>query len=252
MLLRVAMTTALVGGLSACSSPKGHEPLATAAPASTTEPPSWSEQLLAFFNTTRGDPYPLDDIPRRVPDEGPLPCVPKDLEVYKGTHLALAPVSIHPAFGPRIERLEQAAREVGMQVYGRPPKRLRHFGGYSCRRSTVRPGRLSEHALGNALDVAGFDFPALPPPPKDAPLAAAWVSEAPVLPPALRGPFQVTVLRHWVSRGGAAADLHQEFLRRLAERVERESIFRVLLGPSHPGHQDHLHFDMSPWTYSHL
>jgi hypothetical protein len=249
---RVGLATAFLVSPLGCSAAPERDRVAMASasasplPSASVDKPGWRERILALFNAARGDEYPLDEVPRRIEDKGLLPCAPRDLEVYKGTHLRLVPITIHPAFIPRVERLERAAREVGEQVYGRAPTRLRHFGGYACRRSTVRAARVSEHALGNAIDVAGFDFPALPRAAKGAPPAL------PALPAALRGPFQVTVGRHWVSKGNATLDLHQEFLRRLTERVERESMFRVLLGPSHPGHQDHFHFDMSPWTYSHL
>ena len=41
---------------------------------------------------------------------------------------------------------------------GAPVARIEHFGSYACRRiaGSAGPGRLSEHAKANALDVAGF------------------------------------------------------------------------------------------------
>ena len=148
---------------------------------------------------------------------------------------------MHPAFAERLARLERAAIEVGEEVYGRAPSRIRHMGAYVCRKSRFRPRRISEHALGNAIDVLGFDF---------SPAKSAQAAEH--LPPGLRWSFQVSVARHWTPRADAASALHAQFLKKLTERVLEDSIFRVALGPSHRGHHDHFHFDMSPWTYSHL
>jgi hypothetical protein len=171
-----------------------------------------------------------------------LPCDPTQLKVHRGTHVKMLPVTLHPAFVARIERFERIAQELGQDLYGRAPRSIRHLGGYACRPSRLRPQRISEHALGNAIDVAAFDFPALPDP-----------SRAPQgLPRALWGPFRTSVQQHWTSRGGVVADLHQKFLQRLTEELAERDVFRVLLGPSHPGHHDHFHFDMSPWTYRHL
>lgn len=226
----------------ACSPPSSDSGMVERAPLVDTR--GWStEKLLAYFNALRGDAYPLDEVSRRLAEDEKKPlCEPKNLQVYRGTHLKVAPLSVHPALVDRIERFERVAQRVGLSVYGRAPTRLRHVGGYSCRSSRLRPGRISEHALGNAIDIVGFDFPALP-------KSTTPLDDAPGVP---RGAFQITVQRHWVSKGGASADLHQQFLRRLTDEVVREAIFRVLLGPSHPGHHDHFHFDMSPWRYRHL
>jgi hypothetical protein len=38
-------------------------------------------------------------------------------------------------------------------------------------------------------------------------------------------------------------------LKTLARRlIGRKDVFRVLLGPGYPGHQNHFHFDMAPFT----
>ena len=50
---------------------------------------------------------------------------------------------------------------------------------------------------------------------------------------------------HWDD--GEDKDVHARFLDTLARRLVAKDIFRVLLGPSYPGHENHFHFDMSPW-----
>lgn len=50
--------------------------------------------------------------------------------------------------------LQPAAQaRLGARVVG-----LRHLGAYSCRDIAGRPGRRSQHATGNALDVAAFEL----------------------------------------------------------------------------------------------
>jgi hypothetical protein len=149
-------------------------------------------------------------------------------------------VQVNPAFRERLARFEQVVLEVAKQVYGRAPRRVLHFGTYSCRSSRRRSSRVSEHALGNAIDVAGFDFG---PATKREPLSAG-------LPRSLSGSFQVRVKRHWNDRHTAASAIHARFLYELSSRLsERDDVFRVMIGPSHPDHADHFHFDMSPWRY---
>ena len=98
---------------------------------------------------------------------------------------------------------------------------------------------LSEHALGNAIDVLGFDFG---PATKAEPLV-------PGLPKDLKYPFEVRVLRHWGKTGGKSA-IRARFLARLTDELaERPDIFRCMFGPGHGGHDDHLHLDVSPWRW---
>jgi hypothetical protein len=202
-------------------------------------------ELLARWNALQGDAYELDSLERFNDDpKFKVKCSAAGMIDYGGTAVRYSgPVRITPAFKTRLERFEQVVAEVAADVYGRPPRRIRHYGAYSCRHSRNRPHRVSEHALGNAIDIIGFDFG---PATKDQPVSTE-------LPRQLRGAFQVRVARHWSDRGGATSATHSRFLRELAERLaERDDIFRILIGPSHRGHSDHFHFDMSPWRYVHL
>ena len=182
--------------------------------------------------------YPLDTIAREVPPRGPLRCPKVQLVDYSGDIVRFSPpTKVFAGFRDRLKELEKVAGEVGVEVYGRPPSRVVHLGTYSCRRIAAYPGWLSEHALGNSIDVAGFNFAPMA---KGASLPAG-------LPGAFKNGLEVRVLSHWKARSGHAA-VHARFLKTLAQRlIAREDIFRVLLGPGYPGHDNHFHFDMAPF-----
>jgi hypothetical protein len=199
-------------------------------------------ELWARWNALRGDPYELDAVDRFLEDQPKrLKCADQGIVEYSGTTLRyLGSVRVNEPFRDRLVRFEEVVSEVATEVYGRPPRRIRHLGAFSCRRSRNRSHRLSEHALGNAIDIAGFDFG---PVAKDEPLPAE-------LPRQLRGGFSVRVAKHWNRAGSVQGTTHARFLRELTGRLlERADIFRVAIGPSHRGHHDHFHFDVSPWRY---
>ncbi len=242
----------VVCGLMSCCTAEPHQAPATRVPSELEDvsrdalsvPDSSRIRLSStwsWVNTLRGDEYPLDDIPRRVEPKTRLKCDPSAFETYKGTSVAFSGgVLVNAAFVDRLAQFETLVNEVALEVYGRTPSRLLHAGAYSCRTSRNRATRLSEHALGNALDVVGFSF------------NGVAKAQRPTTPAIVRGGFRVTVSQHWDANRTEAGRLHRTFLRRLADQVVVSDIFRVALGPSHPGHADHLHFDMSPWSYSHL
>jgi hypothetical protein len=158
--------------------------------------------------------YPLDSVPREVPATGDLGCPRIEVASYRGDVIRYRPE---------------------IWVNGSFRARLAAFGGYGCRRMREHAGWLSEHALGNAIDVAGFDFGHLP---KGEALPAG-------LDPVFKNAFEVRVLGHWAKRAGHAA-VHARFLRTLVLRlIARDDIFRVLLGPGYPGHANHFHFDVT-------
>ena len=200
--------------------------LLCAAPAHAQEPPL--------------EPYALDAIPRQVEVRGPMRC-PK---VPLGPHLGGAvrwktPLTVHAAFSERLTRFEAIVAEVATRLYGRAPSRLAHLGSFNCRRIRRYPDLLSEHGLGNAIDVAAFEFPALS-------RAASKLSS---LPRALKRSFKVSVLDHWAGPDDASPRaLHRRFLHELTAALEaRPDIFRVMLGPAYPGHLNHFHFDCAPY-----
>lgn len=177
--------------------------------------------------------YALDPVSRKIPLSGKAFCPPIDLVDYRGSVVPFhKPLRIAEPFRAHVRTLEEIARDTAIEIYGRPPTRIRHFGSYYCRRISTWPYLVSEHGMGNALDIGGFDFARLKR--DDHPDATGrW-----------RKSFSVRMSRHWRATGKDAD--HARFLRLFARRViDREGLFRVVLGPAHPGHQDHLHLDMA-------
>src|SRR5262249_55184286 len=142
---------------------------------------------------------------------------------------------VFPAFRDRLPAFERIVHDVGIEVYGRPPKSIQLLGSYVCRRMQGHARWLSEHALGNAIDVQGSDFWSVP---KDAKLPEG-------LPKQFANGFEVSVIRHWNKKTGHAA-VHARFLRLVIQRlVDQGDVFNVLLGPGYPDHANHFHFDMA-------
>jgi hypothetical protein len=59
----------------------------------------------------------------------------------------------------------------------------------------------------------------------------------------------VRVDRHWNASGDAQVERHARFLHALTQALIARNVFRTLLGPAHPDHRDHFHFDMAPQHY---
>jgi hypothetical protein len=177
-------------------------------------------------------PYALDAVSRSVTARGALRCNERRLVRYTGSVIPLdRPARVDVAFRANLHRFEGVVSDVAIQHYHRAPSRIRHLGTFSCRRIRGLPMWLSEHGLGNAIDISGFDFD-----------AASDTSGD--LPRSLQTAFQVNLLEHWSANDHAGMP-HRNFLRALAARLAaRPDIFRVLLGPDAPGHKNHFHFDM--------
>jgi extensin-like protein len=183
--------------------------------------------------------YPLDAISRSVPARGTLECPKVDLVDHRGENIKYSPLQtlVAAPFGERLKKLERVISEVGVEMFGRAPSRIVHAGTYTCRRMAAHNEFLSEHALGNAIDIEGFDFDALP---KDKTLP-------PGVPAEFKSAFQVRVLKHWSSTVGNDAT-RARFLKTLVQRViNRDDVIRVALGPGYPNHKSHFHFDMAPF-----
>lgn len=104
--------------------------------------------------------------------------------------------------------LEPAAEEL----FESGIARVEHLGAFSCRRLYGRgSGPWSEHATGNAVDIAGF---------------------------VLEDGTRISVLEDWPSGGVKAG-----FLRRVRDGACRS--FSTVLGPDYnAAHADHFHLDM--------
>lgn len=113
-------------------------------------------------------------------------------------------------------KLDDFTREViepvALAQFGKHIRSIRHFGTYSCRREPS--GRWSQHASGNAIDVAGFD---------------------------LEDGTSILVERDWRPRGPK-----RDFLREIARRACEQ--FSVVLTPnSDRAHYNHIHLDVGPY-----
>ncbi|MBB5753000.1 extensin family protein [Prosthecomicrobium pneumaticum] len=110
--------------------------------------------------------------------------------------------------------LTNSVQPAALAWFGEPVIEVLSMGSYSCRPINHRRGaELSEHAFGNAIDVAGFKF------------ASGRI---------------VRVKTHW--RRGAPEE--QAFLRTVAAAACGP--FTTVLGPgSNRLHEDHLHLDLA-------
>jgi hypothetical protein len=183
--------------------------------------------------------YPLDTYSRSVLPGTKLACENGELELtpYRGEHVRYQkPVRVHPAFKAQLAAFEAIVAELAQLHFGRVPRAIVHFGAYACRPMRNHAHWVSEHAFGNAIDVAGFDFAALP---RKHPSFTS-------LPKTLRKSFSVRVDKDW--RGAGEGDAKRAFLHALAERlIARPDVFRALVGPDHPGHDNHLHLAHPPY-----
>lgn len=105
-----------------------------------------------------------------------------------------------------------ALASAAKDLFDSKVERIEHLGAFSCRRLYGREsGPWSEHATGNAVDIAGF---------------------------VLTDGTRISVLRDWPTDGANA-----EFLRRARDGACRS--FSTVLGPDYnAAHADHFHLDM--------
>jgi hypothetical protein len=195
--------------------------------------------LLLGAGDDDGARYPLDEIARVLSTGERMPCEEGKLKLtlYRGEHLRYhKPLRVNPAFVPKLEAFERIVEELAREHYGRAPRRIIHLGSYNCRRMRRYPDWISEHSLGNALDVAGFDFGPIP--------RGTKLAEG--LPRSLSRAFSVRIDKHFRAQGASAH--HARFLHELARRlIARPDVFSVVLGPAWPGHENHLHLDHAPY-----
>jgi hypothetical protein len=104
-------------------------------------------------------------------------------------------------------------------ILGSPVVRVRHYGTYVCRNvNHAKMGKVSEHAKGRAIDIAGFD---------------------------LADGRHVRVTKDWgkpTPEGAFLTAVHDGACR----------VFNVVLGPDYNAfHKTHFHFGMSVWSSCH-
>lgn len=115
---------------------------------------------------------------------------------------------------PGIERIVQ---EEAQRWLGAPIQKISTLGSYSCRSVRGWKERLSQHALGNAMDLAGFQ-------PE-------------------RGRAAV-VARHYARGGAEATTPEGRFLAAVSGRLWSEVDITRVLGPDwDASHRDHFHLD---------
>jgi hypothetical protein len=124
------------------------------------------------------------------------------------------PATMSCALGSHLNQFErEVVQPLAVSDLGSRVSRIDHLGAYACRANTGVRGRLSEHAFGRAIDIAGFR------------LANGTV---------------VNVERDW-SRPGP----NRTFLHDVARNACR--YFSVVLTPdSNADHYNHFHFDIGP------
>jgi hypothetical protein len=153
----------------------------------------------------------------RVGDrEGPNGCRLTDAVRLTRSTVALdQPVQFNCATAMHLLRFERdVVQPAALRHFGQPLARIRHFGGFACRGRADGAPRLSEHALGNAIDIAGFD---------------------------LRDGTQITVARHWRDPGPRGA-----FLQDVARGAC--TVFHLVLTPRTDAlHRSHFHLDIGRW-----
>lgn len=147
--------------------------------------PATGEGACTRADRTRLDNYPLS------PDRPPTTCA----------------VAIALTLWER-DVLDTAAQDL----LGSAVARIEHLGAYSCRRLYGRgSGPWSEHATGNAIDIAGF---------------------------VLADGRRISILRDWPGGSEEAA-----FLRRARDGACQS--FAIVLSPDYnAAHADHFHLDM--------
>lgn len=109
--------------------------------------------------------------------------------------------------------LRQGVQPAAEELLDSRVTRIEHFGAFSCRRLYGRAeGRWSEHATGNAIDLAAF---------------------------MLEDGRRIIVVDHWQGEGDEATFLHRA-------RDEACKVFGTVLSPDYnAAHADHLHFDQA-------
>ncbi len=184
--------------------------------------------------------YPLDRM-KRSAGRTAAACPKLELRKFGGDSLRFEPAArVVEPFRKRLLELERIVSEVSRRVYDRPPSAILVAASYGCRSIRGKQRRLSEHALGNAIDIKGFRF---------APLRGRSSRR---LPAALKQGFDVRVDQHWKARGSSVRRQHARFLEELTGALVESGTFRTLLGPAHRDHSDHFHFDMAPQRYVNL
>ena len=149
-----------------------------------------------------------------LPEQGEGACYRPDRLQLGGQPLTpnTPPTTCPVALG--MERWVSQANEIAITQFGSGIASIRHLGAYNCRRLYGRrEGAWSEHATGNAIDIAGFE---------------------------LEDGTAISVLADWEGDPAKA-----EFLRQVRDAACED--FATVLSPDYnAAHRDHFHLDQAP------
>ncbi|HVH80377.1 MAG TPA: extensin family protein [Stellaceae bacterium] len=124
------------------------------------------------------------------------------------------PASMSCLLADRLDAFERSTvQKLALANFGQHVVRIDHLGAYSCRANTSRHDRLSEHAYGLAIDIAGFR---------------------------LADGTTINVERDWSRPGPKSTFLHQ------LARAACEYFSVVLTPDSNADHFNHMHLDLGP------
>ncbi|HWV54141.1 extensin family protein [Pseudorhodoplanes sp.] len=127
------------------------------------EPAFDDDEVTAPRGTSRS-PYPMP--PRTETYQAPQRAAPvqSPVPMSRGAVAAFGPVEIKPAATlacPMVSALDRwiidSVQPAARRWFRQPVVEIRQISAYSCRGMNGQPGaRISEHAFGNALDIASF------------------------------------------------------------------------------------------------
>jgi hypothetical protein len=189
------------------------------APLDLRDPPGWATQMK--LANLRNDPAQCRAVLTRskvafttLDPAGEGECRRADRTVLPALPLAPSRPPVTCVLGAGLELwLTREVQPAARDLLGSPVERIEHLGAYSCRRLYGRAkGRWSEHATGNAIDIAAF---------------------------VLADGRRIAVLGDW-----KAKDERARFLHRVRDGACR--IFGTVLSPDYnAAHRDHLHLDQA-------
>lgn len=216
-MLLLVLIAALVAGRAWLAEHPEHNPWA---PLDLRDPPGWA--TASKLRALRGDTAACRAVLARsevaysaLPAAGEGACARPDRTRLDRYPLAPTPPPTTCAAAIALELWRRDTLELQAEaIFGKKISRIEHLGAYSCRRMYGRDeGAWSEHATGNAIDIAAL---------------------------VLADGTRVSVLDDW---NGADPD-KALFLRRVRDGACRA--FTTVLSPDYnAAHRDHLHLDMA-------
>ncbi len=198
-----------------------HDP---SAPLDLRDPKGWATSTK--LAKLRGDPQECQAVLTRsnvafqaLPSAGEGACRRTDRLVVSDLSLSPRPPETTCSVSAALHLWTE--RHVGpdaLRLLGSDVAQIEHFGAYSCRRMYgSASGAWSEHATGNAVDIAAF---------------------------VLKDGRRISILDDWEGTGTEAEFLH-------AVHGSACDLFGTVLSPDYnTAHRDHLHFDQSNRGFS--